>query len=1572
MSEDLSHLSSILSSSSSPQDLSNFHPQMPNTSTLLKSLTIWSSTIIAQPSVTHPDVKISSMHRGVEDDLNKARKEVARLEEKLRDARSSASTLTNREQDLVRDLHARDREIQRLRTPIDGSPHNLKAMLETAEKEKGEWKYQADLYQSQLAAALDDLKKFQMHDSSAVPYLQRELNNEREKNDTLELVTKEKDDEVELYRRRYEEVMQENDRLEALLADRNAANSEQDRAHKSLLEVKEQEVETMKMELVQAASLLKDMRDRERQYDEQIRTLSVQLDAVKAVQNASVSTLDNTSVLDNSAVNSAEQYFAKELAARTQDLTDSVKKLENQLERIKHEKIVLEEEYSRLRSRSSAEQTSLQHHIDRLKEEMRSQEQMSVKQRGEIRQVWEEKLKTEQQIREILDAQAIDHERIKSINSLLQQREDEASALRNEVAMLSEQVGEKDGVISQLRAEISRFDEESMSLQRDAENTCELVRVRDQQLVELRTAFERSCEAGENAKQELARCEQSLKRIGDELSEQRKIAAEAKKDAEHEKTRAVTAETQVVKLEADRLYSEQQLANVENEASRLRNEVIELNEKVVSCNKEISNLRKAQEQLCTENVENTHKLEHEMTEKRRLHEKCNELDNHVHYLEEQLETFKHDVGVRDQAILRLRSETEQAMARVGSINEELEQKESDLKRVAQRCRDQAIELRHAMDSMAIVEERLEAAESKIVEITQQREVAIQDARNSEKIIEQVRHDSILHKTEQEGELARLRQQQEILFVERDAAKADVAELSHRLEQAREEIMQMSSSGSDLQVEIHQLNARCRQHELVVKEQNASMCEMKDRLIESDEELKKLREEERQARMELETLRTRCSDLTERLAQSDSKCDNFELQNDNLKFRVSDLEACVMKMESDNQSQSLDLKNSRSRLQELELAIIQMKDIIDSERQQFESVQFSLKSEELMSKDLKEKLSRVSQDNQLLEESYSKLLADFRCYETEHRYKNEEFDEKDKRIDELEIEVENVKLDRSEKLKVNEKLGEKIQKLEIDIEGFKQEREGLVEELRLVEHNASQTRHQCDSQIMEIESALRAREKESEDLRRLNQEQMADYRLLKEDCENYTERIRNLEIDIAATTSDLHQREDVIARLELAVHDSKLELDSARSALHDSEQRVTIMLSEVEQSKRDVQEANRQMKAAMTEQAQAVQKAQVAEEKANVSEIELNTKVAECVKLEGQIRRFQGEMRSMQERVQDAEEDRSVLKENLQKSKAELQQCRENLSRVTAEFAQLKQQNAKSEIEFSGLKEQYKICSGQNTHLEQILSQIQEDLRQERSNNVENSRSNADSRRLIADLKEQNQNYERQVKELQCKLQTKENSIDDVQKEVDDFKLKLKSVRDEMGEMEVELRQVKVAKVAAERETQTVNERMIQLERRVQELLNELDRSRDNLRSAQGMASDREQDTQVLHSEVLRSRTLIAEMNQQIHDLSQQLLSSQQEVQKLREQNTTNMARLQESEEFNATLKQELDKMKETFDKARNQQMKLTESEETMARAQREAESIRKDLETMKTRYEEAVILFYFIIISFICSQHFFS
>lgn len=142
---------------------------------------------------------------------------------------------------------------------------------------------------------------------------------------------------------------------------------------------------------------------------------------------------------------------------------------------------------------------------------------------------------------------------------------------------------------------------------------------------------------------------------------------------------------------------------------------------------------------------------------------------------------------------------------------------------------------------------------------------------------------------------------------------------------------------------------------------------------------------------------------------------------------------------------------------------------------------------------------------------------------------------------------------------------------------------------------------------------------------------------------------------------------------------------------------------------------------------------------------------------------------------------------MDKLKKDLFAVKEENCTVEQENTKLKTLKIKLEHDLEALKEQEKILIDQLSHNDQIMQQLQDDLRNEMNKQQECQKVIGCLKQNISDLANEKENNEKSIRELANKIKEKDSKFLSIHHEVDSLQSKLREAREELAQKDSQLK-----------------------------------------------------------------------------------------------------------------------------------------------------------------------------------------
>ncbi|XP_077138395.1 centromere protein F isoform X2 [Ranitomeya variabilis] len=439
-------------------------------------------------------------------------------------------------------------------------------------------------------------------------------------------------------------------------------------------------------------------------------------------------------------------------------------------------------------------------------------------------------------------------------------------------------------------------------------------------------------------------------------------------------------EKKVLASEQENLQVQVSTVQAENEKlsrtlERCQREKLELGNSVNSAQEEVTQMRAGIEKLKV-------KIEADEKKKRHWMEKLKESERKFDKLNDRIESLERELLMSEENLENAILQTETSNEEVERVKEQKEALEMELKCLRKKLKELEEELQINREKMV----ELEATIANVTKTLENREMEhIQFMDNSNK------QQDLLHM-----ELEELIAQKALSDQKYETAVADCAELSSKVEQQKEQLLQelqkAQTTSNDLEISLQKVTLEQEECKLLLVEKTRQLVVLEGQIKDVEQKEEKYSSQVSQFEMECENLRNSNKSLQIALEESEGKVRNILEENETLQSTITglkascgDLEALMESTKLENQTlQSKvagkelkeleeELQINREKMVELEATIANVTKAL--ENRQMEHIQFmdnSNKQKDLLHVELEELLAQKA----LSDQKYETAVADY--------------------------------------------------------------------------------------------------------------------------------------------------------------------------------------------------------------------------------------------------------------------------------------------------------------------------------------------------------------------------------------------------------------------------------------------------------------------------------------------------------------------------------------------------------------------------------------------------------------------
>jgi len=219
-----------------------------------------------------------------------------------------------------------------------------------------------------------------------------------------------------------------------------------------------------------------------------------------------------------------------------------------------------------------------------------------------------------------------------------------------------------------------------------------------------------------------------------------------------------------------------------------------------------------------------------------LHDQIHQLELDLTITQEKHRTCQKEVASRDQVILRLQADLDTAQQNYSGSLDELKISEGEMKRMSGKLKQLQQEIRENNDSIDIKNNQIADYEKKIQQLQHDEEMALQEAKNHLRTIEQLRSDFQIHKNSSGVEISRIQEGYEATRDELEATHNELAEYKRANMELMANIAELNDDLTRYKnLQDESVNDIYRQNELL-KDQEVTLSETRQQLSITQTEL----------------------------------------------------------------------------------------------------------------------------------------------------------------------------------------------------------------------------------------------------------------------------------------------------------------------------------------------------------------------------------------------------------------------------------------------------------------------------------------------------------------------------------------------------------------------------------------------------------------------------------------------------------------------------------------------------------------------------------------------------------------
>ncbi|XP_069624602.1 centromere protein F isoform X2 [Ranitomeya imitator] len=834
-------------------------------------------------------------------------------------------------------------------------------------------------------------------------------------------------------------------------------------------------------------------------------------------------------------------------------------------------------------------------------------------------------------------------------------------------------------------------------------------------------------------------------------------------------------EKKVLASEQENLQLQVSTAQAENEnlsrtLERCQREKLELGNSVNSAQEEATQMRTGIEKLKV-------KIEADEKKKRHWMEKLKESERKFDKLNDRIESLERELLMSEENLENAVLQTETSNEEVERVKEQKEALEMELKCLRKKIKELEEELQINREKMVELEATI-ANVTKTLENREMEHIQFMDYSNKQQ--------DLLHM-----ELEELLAQKALSDQKYETAVADCAELSSKVEQQKEQLLQelekAQTTSNNLEMSLQKVTLEQEECKLLLDEKTRQLVVLEGQIKDSEQMEETYSSQVSQFEVECENLRNSNKSLQIALAESEGKVRNILEENETLQSTITGLKASYGDLEALMESKKLEnqtlqskvagkelkeleeeLQINREKMVELEATIANVTKAL--ENRELEHIQFmdnSNKQKDLLHVELEELLAQKALSDQKYETAVANCAELSSKVEQQKEQLLQELEKAQTTSNDLEMSLQKVTLEQEEcKLLLDEKtrqlvalegqikdVEQKEEKYSSQVSQFKVECENLriskknlqiaLEEsegkvLKILEENETlqSTITGLKASYGDLDARLESTKLENQTL----QSKVAgkEFKELEEELQINREKMFELEATIANITKTLENRE--MEHIQFMDNSNKqqhllhVELEEllAQKALSDQKYETAVadcaeLSSKVEQQKEQLLQELKKAQTTSNNLEISLQKVTLEQEECKLL---LDEKTRQLVALEGQIK----DSEQMEETYSSQVSQFEVECENLRNSNKSLQIA---LEESEEKVRNILEENETLQSTITGLKASYGDLEAlmESTKLENLTLQNKVAELEENCRGLQNKLQEADLH--VKNIHEQN-------------------------------------------------------------------------------------------------------------------------------------------------------------------------------------------------------------------------------------------